>query len=219
MEILMNEHPHGNQSVLTAGAALPQAKAAMILIHGRGADAQDILGLARNFGRDDFAYFAPNASRNTWYPYSFLNPIESNEPGITSGLRVISELLANLALQGFPAERVMLGGFSQGACLSLEYAARHARRFGGVVAFSGGLIGPEGTARNYEGDFAGTPVFLGCSDVDFHIPKERVHESKKVFSGMGASVTERIYPNMGHSINQDEIEFVREMMDGLVKNF
>ena len=213
---MTNNHPHANQPVLSFGAPLPQAKAAMILIHGRFADAQNILGLAQDFGRTDFTYFAPNAAQNTWYPYSFLNPLADNEPGISSGLRVIGELLANLALQGFPAERVILGGFSQGACLSLEYAARHARRFGGVFAFSGGLIGPPGMPRTYPGNLAGTPMFLGCSDIDFHTPKERVQESTQVLTDLGASVTERLYPGMGHTTNADEIEFVREMMAELV---
>ena len=213
----MSDHFHANQPILTAGAPLSEAKAAMIVIHGRGADARDILGLAQGFGRDDFAYIAPGAAGNTWYPQSFLSPLEDNEPAFSSSLRVIEELLADLALQGFSLERVILGGFSQGACLSLEYAARHAQRFGGIVALSGGLMGPPGTPRDYVGDFSETPIFLGCSDIDFHIPKERIQESAQVLTRMGAAVTERLYPGMGHTVIQDEIDFVGEMMGELVQ--
>ena len=208
-------HPHSLMPVLTAGAPLTDAKAAMILVHGRGASARDILMLGHEFGRDDFALLAPQAAENTWYPYGFMTPMDRNEPYLSSALRVIAELITNLASQGFPPEKVMLTGFSQGACLASEYAARNAVRFGGLVGLSGGLIGPEGTPRNYSGSLAGTPVFLGCSDVDFHIPKERVQETTLVLRGMGAEVTERLYPGMGHTVNRDELDYVRGMMAAL----
>jgi phospholipase/carboxylesterase len=209
------EGRHQGQPVLASGAPLESARAAMIMVHGRGASAEDILMLAEELHHPGFAYLAPQAAGNTWYPNSFLYPIESNEPGISSGMAVLSSLLAYLEAAGIPPERTVLLGFSQGACLATEFAARHARRFGGVVGLSGGLIGPDGTPRNYSGSFDGTPVFLGCSDVDFHIPKERVLLTSEVFQRLGADVTVRLYPNMGHTINREEVEIVREMLDTL----
>lgn len=209
-------NPHQNQPVIQSGASLKDAKAAMILLHGRGADAQDILTLAPELDQPDFAYLAPNANGNTWYPQSFMAPVSQNEPGISSGLQTIADVLAQLSQAGFPPEKVMLLGFSQGACLSLEFIARNARRYGGVAGLSGGLIGPEGTPRNYNGSLAGTPVFLGCSDVDFHVPKERVSETAKILRELGGEVTERLYPNMEHTINQDEIDVVTGMMNSLL---
>lgn len=204
--------PHQGQPVLHSGAPLEQARAAMIMVHGRGADARDIISLAPELDQPDFAYFAPQASGNTWYPFSFLAPIPQNEPGITSGLQAIADILAELEDKGFPAEKVFLLGFSQGACLAAEFAARHARRYGGLIGFSGGLIGPGGTPRDYPGALTGTPVFLGCSDPDPHIPRERVEETAAVLKKMGGEVTLRLYPHMGHTINSDEIEFARGMM-------
>lgn len=207
---------HQGQPVLTTGTPLAAAKAAMILIHGRGADARSILDLAGEFDQPEFAYLAPQAAGNTWYPNPFLMPIESNEPYLSSALQFVGEVLAHVEQAGVPAQNVMLLGFSQGACLVTEFAARNARRYGGVVGFSGGLIGPPGTVFAYEGSLEGTPAFLGCSDADFHIPVERVHETTAALRALGGEVTERIYPNMGHTINQDEINFVREMMANLV---
>jgi len=204
--------PHLGDRVMAAGRPLGEATAAMIVVHGRGADAEDILGLARELGRSDLAYLAPEASGYTWYPYSFLAPFENNEPGLSSGLALIGHLLARLEAEGVPAERTVLLGFSQGACLSVEFAARNARRYGGIVGLSGGLIGPPGTPRSYSGSFEGTPVFLGCSDRDPHIPLERVKETTEVLTRMGAQVTERIYPAMGHTVNQDELEHVRALL-------
>jgi predicted esterase len=212
----MNQHPHQNQPVVTAGMPLDQAKTAMILVHGRGATAASILTLADELDRPDFAYLAPQAANNTWYPYSFLSPISQNEPGITSGMTVIHTLLNQIITAGFPIEKTMLLGFSQGACLAVEFAARHAQRFGGLVGLSGGLIGPDGTPRNYAGSLEGTPVFLGCSDVDFHIPQERVAHSAEVLQQLGGDVTMRLYPGMGHTINLDEIAFVQSMMDSVM---
>ena len=208
--------PHQGRPVLAAGVPLDRAQAAMILIHGRGATAESILDLAAEVDRPGFAYLAPQAAGNTWYPNSFLAPIPSNEPGLSSGLAVIDGLLAHLAAAGLPPERTILLGFSQGACLTVEYVARHARRYGGVAGLSGGLIGPDGTPRDYAGSLAGTPIFLGCSDVDFHIPTERVEESAAVLRRLGGDVTMRLYPNMGHTVNADELAAVRALMAGLV---
>lgn len=216
----MTSSPHRGQPVLAAGRPLAEADAAMVLVHGRGGSAEDILGLSAELHRPELAYLAPQAAGHTWYPYGFMAPLAHNEPGLSSALEVLGDLVAHLVHPdgggGIPAERIVLLGFSQGACLTLEFAARNAKRWGGVVALSGGLIGPPGTPREYPGSLAGTPVFLGCSDRDPHIPRERVDESARIFETMGATVTERIYPAMGHTINEDEIEFVREMIGGLV---
>ena len=205
--------PHQGQPLLMAGEALEKARAAMIMIHGRGASAEDILELAAELKQPGFVFLAPQASGHAWYPNSFLAPIASNEPELSSGLAVIAALLERLAGAGIPAERTMLLGFSQGACLTLEFAARNARRYGGVVGLSGGLIGPDGTPRDYAGSLAGTPVFLGCSDIDPHIPKERVEESAEVLQRLGGDVTARLYPRMGHMVNRDELRFVQGMME------
>ena len=201
-------HPHAGQPVLRRGPAAAQARLAVILVHGRGDSASGILGLADGFDAPDVTWIAPQAAGQAWYPYSFLAPMESNEPALTSGLQAIGELVGLLESEGIPAHRLVLMGFSQGACLAQEFAARHARRYHAVVGLSGGLIGPPGTTREYAGSFDGTPVFLGCSDVDPHIPAGRVHESAAVFTRMGAQVDTRIYPRMGHTVNADEIEVV-----------
>jgi predicted esterase len=208
MPMQQNHDPHAHQPVLRAGPALPEARLVTILLHGRGAGAEDILELSREFSATDVTYLAPQAAGHTWYPYSFLAPIEQNEPCLSSGLRVIAGLLQELQQQNVSSDRVVLMGFSQGACLTLEFAARHPRRYAAVVAFSGGLIGPPGTPRNYSGGFDGTSVFIGCSDIDAHIPLDRVHESTAVFRRMGATVDERIYPRMGHAVNRDELDAV-----------
>ena len=206
---------HQGQPILNAGIPVAQAQRAMILVHGRGGSAADILSLANSFQMSSFAYLAPQAATGSWYPHSFLMPLERNEPSLSSALSALEDLLKDLERQGIGPEKVILGGFSQGACLALEYVARHAHRYGGVFAFSGGLIGPEGTPRNYPGSLEGTPIFLGCSDTDAHIPLERVEESARVLSVLGARVEKRIYPSMGHTINSDEIEAVREFMSNL----
>jgi len=182
------------------------------MVHGRGAKAEDILMLTAQLEQSEFAYLAPQAAGNTWYPNRFLVPLAENEPWLSSALAFIGDVLADIINAGVPSERVMLLGFSQGACLTLEFAARNARQYGGIVGLSGALIGPDDTPRDYAGSLTGTPVFLGCSDVDFHVPKERVNQTADVFQRMGAHVTERLYPNHDHSVNQDEIEFVRGMM-------
>jgi predicted esterase len=203
---------HQGQPVRTTGAKLANATAAMVMIHGRGATAESILTLVQAIDTPGFAYLAPQAAGGTWYPNSFLAPIPSNEPGISSGLAAIDDVLSTINAAEIPPEKTMLLGFSQGACLSLEYAARHARRYGGIAGLSGGLIGPDGTPRDYPGSFESTPVFLGCSDVDGHVPAERVRETAGVFNKMGAVVTIRLYAGMGHIVNDDEVNAVRAMM-------
>ena len=208
--------PHQGQRVATAGTPLAQAKGAVVMVHGRGASAESILTLAPALDRPDFAYLAPSAAGGTWYPNGFMAPIPSNEPGISSGMQAIADVLAQVEAAGIPAERTVLLGFSQGACLSLEFAARNARRYGGVATLSGGLIGPEGTPRDYAGSLDGTPVFLGCSDVDFHIPAARVEQSAQVIARLGGDVTMRLYPGMGHTVNDDEIAHVQAILDGVL---
>lgn len=198
--------------MLTLGPAPASARVTMIMAHGRGASAEDMLALAGEFGTTDVAFLAPQAAGRTWYPLSFLSPIAGNEPGITSALGVIAGLVDGLLAQQIPVERIALIGFSQGACLSLEFAARHPGRYRAVIGLSGGLIGPPGTPRDYPGSLGGAPVFLGCSDVDAHIPLARVQESAGVFRRMGAAVDERIYPRMGHTVNDDEIEAVKKLL-------
>ena len=200
--------------MLAAGEPLERARSAMLLLHGRGAGAEDILSLAAELAVDGFAYLAPEARGHTWYPTTFLAPLADNEPWLGSALGLVAALIDRVAAAGIPAERTWLLGFSQGACLALEFAARHARRYGGVVGLSGGLIGPPDTPREYAGSLAGTPVFLGCSDVDVHIPMARVEESAAVLARLGAAVTLRLYPGMGHTVNQDEIQIVRDLMAG-----
>jgi predicted esterase len=209
--------PHTIQNVVAAGAPLETAKAALILVHGRGATAESMLPLAEAFGRKDIAYIAPQATGNTWYPYTFLAPLEANEPWLSSALALLGEIVGRLETKNFQPERIGLGGFSQGACLSTEFVARNARRYGMVAGLSGGLIGPPGTPRNYAGSLDGTPVFLGCSDIDPHIPLERVQETAAVLSALGAKVDERIYPGMGHNVNDDEIAAVSAMLKAMTE--
>jgi predicted esterase len=204
----------GKLHVGEAGTPLAKASAAVVMVHGRGASAESILTLAPALAMDGAAFLAPQAEGGAWYPYGFMAPIERNEPGITRGLEAIGQVLGQIELVGIPLERALLLGFSQGACLATEYAARHARRYAGVACLSGGLIGPDGTPRNYAGSLDGTPVFLGCSDVDPHIPAARVRESAEALRRLGGEVTMRLYPGMGHTVNEDEIAAVRTMLAG-----
>ena len=208
--------PHQGQSVATAGTAPETARAGVVLVHGRGATARGMVGIAEDIGVDGVAYRAPQAQRGSWYPNRFIAPLEENEPHLASALEAVSNSVESFVDAGVPYERIVVLGFSQGACLASEFAARTPRRYGGVVAFSGGLIGPLGTEFDHEGDLAGTPVFLGCSDSDPHIPVERVHETRDVFERLGADVEERIYQGMGHTINEDEVAFVRTLLGTLV---
>jgi predicted esterase len=198
--------------VATAGAALADARAALVLLHGRGAPAEDMLGLAGELGMDGVAYLAPQADGFTWYPNTFLAPLERNEPWLSAALAAVERVLGEVAGTGVSTERTLLLGFSQGACLATEFAARNPRQYGGVVGLTGGLIGPPGTPRDYPGSLAGVPVFLGCSDVDPHIPLERVDETAEVLGRMGAEVDKRIYPGLPHTVNRDELDAVRELV-------
>jgi predicted esterase len=188
----------------------------MLMVHGRGARAEDILSLSEQLARPGFAYLAPQASGSTWYPNRFLAPLSENEPWLSSALQFLGDVLKQVVDGGIPPERVLVLGFSQGACLALEFAARNACRYGGLAGLSGALIGPDDASRDYPGSLQGTPVFLGCSDVDFHVPKERVHQTAAVLRRLGGQLTERLYPNMEHTVNQDEIAFVSEMMQKLI---
>lgn len=212
----MNKGPHEGQPVAFAGEPLDRALAAMIMLHGRGATSQDILSLVPLLAQPHFAYLAPQASGNTWYPNRYLAPIADNEPWLSSALAFVDQVLGQVERAGIPPERTMLLGFSQGACLTLEFAARYARRYGGVAGLTGALIGPEDTPRSYPGALDGTPVFIGCSDVDIHVAKEHALETANVLMRLGGQVTLRLYPNMGHEVNQNEIDFVRGMMAELI---
>lgn len=212
---LADADPHSRQPVLADGVPLAEARAAMVLLHGRGASARDILTLASELPAAGCAYLSPQAAGNAWYPYPFMAPLASNEPYLTAALAFVERVLSQVTGAGIPPERTVVLGFSQGACLATEYVARHARRYGAVVGLSGGLIGPDGTPREYPGDLAGTPVFLGCSAVDPHIPRTRVEFTAEVLRRLGGDVTARIYPNMGHTVNDDELAFIRGLLAGL----
>ena len=215
--------PHGDQPLARGGAPIESAAAALVLVHGRGGAAAGMVPFGREVAAragalDRVALLAPQADDFEWYPRSFLAPIEQNQPGLDSGLARLGRVLAELDTVGIPAERVVLLGFSQGACLISEYAARNARRYGGLVVLSGGLIGPEVEPARYAGAFDGAPAFLGCSDRDPHIPVERVHETARVLEGLGAVVDERIYPAMGHTVNDEELDAAGEILRGALED-
>jgi phospholipase/carboxylesterase len=211
----MPEKIHEEQPVETAGETFEDADAAVLMLHGRGATPESVLALAREFDTPGVAYLAPAAANRTWYPTPFTAPTESNQPHLDSALATVGNRLGAIEDAGIPPEKTVLLGFSQGACLASEFAARNPRRYGGVVALSGGLIGPEVALADYAGDLDGTPAFVGCSDADPHIPIERVEATGEILESLGADVTERIYPGMGHTINADEIEHVAAMIDEL----
>lgn len=196
------------RNILAAGTPVDQAEKAMIFIHGRGGDARGILDIAGALNVEGFALLAPQATGNTWYPYSFLSPVEMNEPWLSSAISTVHELIDEVIAAGIKPENIYLLGFSQGACLSLESAARKAQRYGGLIALTGGLIGETINEANYSGNFNGTPVFIGSGDPDPHIPVSRVKESNRILTGLGAHVTEKIYPGIPHTIVQDEIDWV-----------
>lgn len=193
------------EKIVTAGKKIEGAKKALIMLHGRGAAAEDILSLSDHLEIKDFAILAPQAKNNSWYPQSFLAPPQQNEPWLSSALALIENLITTLGKKNINKENIYLLGFSQGACLTLEFVTRNAAKYGGVVAFTGGLIGDKIYKENYQGNFENTPVFIGSSNPDFHIPVERVYATTNILKSMGATVTEKIYNNMGHTINQDEI--------------
>jgi phospholipase/carboxylesterase len=208
--------PHRNQPIVQRGRELDSAVAAIILVHGRGASAEDILGFAEELGMRDFAYLAPDAAGHTWYPYSFMAPIEQNQPWLDSALGLLAKTIEGATAAGITKSRVVLVGFSQGACLATEFVARNATHYGGLVAFTGGLIGPEGTRFEYSGRLHSTPCFLGAGDPDPHVPWKRVEESASVLSRLGGDVTLRRYPGLPHTINRDELEHARNMLRQLV---
>ncbi len=209
------KHPHRGQPVIEKGIAPDQAKGAVILLHGRGSSAESMLSFAGKLQQPGLTWLAPQARNHAWYPRPFLSPVEQNEPGLGSALQMIGDLVDRLAGSGIPEEKIVLAGFSQGACMASEYAARNPARYGGVVALSGGLIGLELDHNRYQGSMNGTPVFLGCSDQDPHIPVERVNETAGIFKRLGANVTIKIYPGMGHTVNDDETEHFRTLLTEL----
>jgi predicted esterase len=208
--------PHAGQPVERTGAGLASARAAVIMVHGRGAGPRNILDLVPRIGHEGIAYLAPAAAGNAWYPKSFMAPVEENEPGISSGISVVHALIYEVVAAGIPQDRIVVLGFSQGACLACTAVQRRPGRYGGLVVFSGGLIGPSGTTWSTAGDFVGTPVFFGCSDVDSHVPEARVRESAQVFGRMHADVASRIYPGMGHLVNDDEAGFASALLATLI---
>jgi predicted esterase len=208
--------PHADQPVTVQGPPLDESGRAVIMIHGRNASPRNILDLVPRLNRRGFTYLAPAAANNTWYPFSFLEPVAKNEPYLTSAISRLEHVLRDVATAGVPSSRVVLLGFSQGACLAAEFAYRHAERFGAVVLFSGGLIGPPGITWLTTRSFQRTPAFLGCSDIDAHVPERRVTETADVFSQMDADVTKRIYPGMGHLICEDEIVAAQSLLDRVV---
>lgn len=208
--------PHAGEPLASAGVPLGESPVVVIMVHGRNAAPPNILDLLPRLWRTDVTYLAPAAAGRTWYPLSFLAERSKNEPGVSSGLWVLERLVEDVVARGISRDKIVLLGFSQGGCLTAEFAVEHASRYGGVILYSGGLIGPPGTTWEYPGSFDGTPVFLGCSDVDAHVPKTRVDESAAVFTRMGAAVTERIYSGMDHLVNDDEIAFTRVLMDSIL---
>jgi phospholipase/carboxylesterase len=206
-----------NTTIAASGAPLRRAKAAMIMMHGRGASAESMLEFAGVFAQPDIAFLAPRASGSSWYPYSFMAPLEQNEPAL-SHAATVARAVSHVGENGHAPDRTVLLGFSQGGCLTLEYAAQNAQRYGGVVGLSAGLIGPPGAPRDYPGSLSDTPVFIGCSDMDPHIPLARVQESTGVLRRLGGELTERIYPGMGHAINDDEVKYVRSILAALVQS-
>jgi predicted esterase len=199
------------EPVLSIGQPLDSAQAAMILVHGRGASAQSLLPLAQELAHPAFTYLVPQAQNGTWYPYPFTEPTERNEPYLSSALQRLADIVTHIESANIPADRIVIGGFSQGACLAAEFVARNPRRWGGLFVLSGGLIGA--TLRTYTGALDGTPVFIGCSDIDAHVPLQRVHDTTAVFETLGAQVTEKIYPQMGHTVNEDELTHLRELIN------
>jgi phospholipase/carboxylesterase len=206
------QDPHASQPVLSAGPAPQEAAGTLLLLHGRGASAESILSLYEDLGMEDLAAIAPQAAGNSWYPYSFLMPMDANQPYLDSALNRVRSLVTDLVSRGIPTSRIAIMGFSQGACLTTEFAARNPARYGGIIALTGGLIGPPGTPRNYPGSFDGTPVFLGTSDPDPHVPFERVKETEAVLTRMGAEVELRRYAGMPHAINEDELDACRQLL-------
>jgi predicted esterase len=208
----MNTDPHADSPCLDFGASLAEARGAIILLHGRGGSAQDILSLAVDLDLPQLAYLAPQAFRNSWYPYSFLASRAENEPWLTSALAKVHAIVQTLQQAGMSADRIALAGFSQGACLATEYVASHPDRYAALIAFTGGLIGPPGIDLTHKGDLAGMPALLASGDPDPHVPWARVQESAEVLRAMGADVTMKRYPGRGHTVSIEEMNFARELL-------
>ncbi|HVZ98477.1 MAG TPA: dienelactone hydrolase family protein [Chitinophagaceae bacterium] len=208
---MSNKNLH-EKKIIVAGKRIEDAQKVLIMVHGRGGDAKDILSLSQYLRVDDFALLAPEATNHTWYPYSFLTPPVQNEPWLSSALDLLKEITEEVNEKGISRENIYLLGFSQGACLILEFAARNARRYGGIVAFTGGLIGDKIYAENYKGDFNGTPVFIGSSDPDPHVPVQRVNETSAILKNMNAAITLKIYPGMGHTVSLAEIDKANQII-------
>jgi predicted esterase len=204
--------PHEHAQIYAAGESLDIASAALILLHGRGATAEDILSLSAPLTQPGLSYLAPQADGYTWYPNRFIFPVEQNEPHLSSALALVDRIVTQVQGLGIATERIFLGGFSQGACLASEYVIRNPRRYGGLLVFSGGYIGPLNQTREPVGTLQGMPAFVGCSDVDPHIPLQRVKETTSLLTALGAQVTERIYPDMGHTINEEELTLAQEIL-------
>jgi len=200
------------KEIITAGKKITEAKKALIMLHGRGASAEDILQLKSYLNVEEFAILAPQATNSTWYPYSFLAPRDQNEPWLSSAINLITDLVGDINTAGIPKDHIYFLGFSQGACLTLEYVTRNARKWGGAAAFTGGLIGDKIYPETYSGDFQGTPIFIGTSNPDPHVPVERVKETTSFLTKMNASVTEKVYQNMGHTISEDEIDKANQLV-------
>ena len=200
------------KQIFTGGKDISEAKKVLVMLHGRGAFAEDILSLAGYFRINDYALIAPQATNNTWYPLSFLAPPQQNEPWLSSAIDLLNDVVSDIDKKGIDSANIYFLGFSQGACLTLEFVTRNARKWGGVVAFTGGLIGDNIYPQNYHGDFAGTRIFIGSSDPDPHVPVERAHATTDILKRMLADVTEKVYPNMGHTISQDEIRNANELI-------
>lgn len=194
------------KKIITAGKALKEASKALVMIHGRGASAEDILSLSNYLNVEDYALIAPQATNNTWYPFSFLMPPQQNEPWLSSALSLLNEIVTDINNDNISTENIYFLGFSQGACLTLEFVTRNAKNYGGIVAFTGGLIGDKIYSENYTGDFQNTPIFIGSSDPDPHVPVSRVYETADILQTMHANITTKVYKNLGHTVNNDEIE-------------
>jgi phospholipase/carboxylesterase len=198
----------------SSGIPLAAAKGALVLLHGRGGTAQNIISLAGEFNLTDLAIVAPQATNNSWYPHSFIAPVADNQPALDSALSVIGETVKDILAAGIAEEKIYFAGFSQGACLTLEYIARNAQRYGGAVAFTGGLIGRQLETAHYKGDFGGTPILIATGDPDPHVPLTRVEESAALLKDMGADVTMKVYKDRPHTITQQEIDLANELIFG-----
>jgi phospholipase/carboxylesterase len=209
----MTDTLHSKAAVHHFGEPLATAKGAVVLLHGRGGSAEDVLLLGREMYQPGIAYLAPQAANHTWYPYSFLAPREQNEPWLSSALKLVKGTVQVAIDGGIPAEKIVIGGFSQGACLSTEFVAANPKRYGGLIAFTGGLIGPEGSPLTQGGDLGGMPAFFGTGDPDPHVPWTRVQESAKIFEAMGARVTVRRYDLRPHTITREELEFGKRLAE------